>query len=196
MKRNRLFKLRPGVDIKYGVLRKLNSNSGFTLTETLSTLLIMSLVGLMISAGIVTAVNVYRQVTEYSEAQVLLTNTLTVLEDELVYAEPDSIPDPISGGSITFSHVKDGNTKIAEVVKDGINKGICISYYKSGDWTEAEPLVTYEKNEDLYTDWNIKNAVSQSDKTKIITIDLSVKSGTDTIIEITDYKIQTLNSKK
>ncbi|ETP71952.1 prepilin-type N-terminal cleavage/methylation domain-containing protein [Lachnospiraceae bacterium JC7] len=184
-------------------LRKLNSSRGFTLTETLSTLVIMSLVGLMITAGIVTAVRVYKEVTQYANAQVLLTNTMTLLNDNLIYAKPETVH--VNGKTVSFEHEKTGVMHISAENSSGggevsSNRGICISYGEGDDETEFEPLVSYEKNEDVYTDWTI-SASDASDindskrKIKVFTITLSVKSGDESIIDIPEYKIQTLNSR-
>lgn len=184
-----------GMNMIFGkAFRKLNNSNGFTLTETLSTLVIMSLVGLMITAGIVTAVRVYREVTEYANAQVLLTNTMTILNDNLIYAKPDTVQ--VSDNKVKFEHIQNGIMQIsAENSSDveGSNKGLCISYGEESSKTAPEPLVSYEKNEDIYTDWTITDA-NGSDGGKVFTITLRVKSGNENIIEIPDYKIQTLNS--
>ncbi len=166
--------------------RKLNSSNGFTLTEMLTSIIIMSLVGLMVTAGIVTAVRVYNDVTEYANAQVLLTNTLTLLNDSLIYADPDTVH---TNGtkSVTFTHVQSGNVKIMADNSETGKNGICISY---GDSTEKMPLVAYASNEEMYTDWE----VSTSSDGKVFTISLFVKKGNEDIIKIDNCRIETINS--
>ncbi len=170
--------------------RKLNSSKGFTLTETLTTIVIMSLVGIMVTAGIVTAVRVYNEVTEYANAQVLLTNTLTLLNDTLSYADPDTVPKDIKiedkVKSITFSHIKSGGVTVAADNSLSVKNGICISYGGS----TATPLVAYASNEEMYTDWD----VSTSPDGKVFTIKLYVKKGNEDIISIDNYRIETINS--
>ena len=175
--------------------RKLNNSKGFTLTETLSTLVIMSLVGIMITAGIMTAVRVYREVTEYANARVLLTNTMTVLNDNLIYAKPDTVQ--VSGNKVSFEHIKNGVMHISAENSDseaGSKKGLCISYGEGSSKTNPEPLVSYEKNEDIYTDWTISVGNGAEKGSKVFTITLKVRSGNEDIIEIPGYKIETLNS--
>lgn len=176
--------------------QKLNSSKGFTLTETLATLVIMSLVGIMVTAGIVTAVRVYREVTDYANAQVLMTNTLTLLNDTLIYADPAEVPDydaPVK--SISFKNIKGKDINIVSNPGDEAKKGICISYGGGS----KEPLITYVSNEDMniYTDWEISTSdIGGSSKGKVFIINLFVKpkSGDEVITRIENYRVETINS--
>ncbi|OON87367.1 hypothetical protein BXO88_03580 [Oribacterium sp. C9] len=174
--------------------RKVNSKSGFTLTETLSTLLIISLVGIMISAGIGTAIKVYCQVTKYAEAQMLLSTTMILLEDELIYAEPSTIKVSSSKDAITFCHIEDGEKTIFEKKDNGKNKGIWISYDGPNGNIVTEKLVSYEEKESIYIDWKIDDPESQTDKTMVIPINLSVVDDSEVILPI-DLTIQTLKAE-
>ncbi len=172
------------------VTHKLKKSSGFTLTETLSTLVIMSLVGIMITAGIATAVNTYREITEYSEAQSLLSNTLTLLEDELIYAK-SNVSQSDSNKTVTFDHATKGKVVLSS--RDSTTGGIAIDYKKDGTFTgHPQPLVGYQKREDIYTDW-----VVDFTSDKRFKIDLSVKRKENesevTLIEIKDIYIVPLN---
>ena len=65
---------------------KLRSRRGMTLTEVLMALLILSLVTVGMAAGIGASLQVYRQATEASDAQMLASTLSTALMDELRYA--------------------------------------------------------------------------------------------------------------
>ena len=66
--------------------KKLCSPSGFTLSEALVSVAILSLIALSLAAGIPAAMGVYRTVTAYSEASVLMGTLTTAVADELRYA--------------------------------------------------------------------------------------------------------------
>ncbi|SFG29888.1 hypothetical protein [Oribacterium sp. WCC10] len=132
------------------IYRKINSKDGFSLTETLTTLLIMSLVGIMITTGMATAVKAYRQVTEYADAESLLSNTIVLLTDELSYADTQKTIQA-SGNTATFFLIDDREVRISFDEE----KGICKSYKKTdGTYTSPEPLVSYQNNE-FITNWNV-----------------------------------------
>jgi len=132
------------------IYRKINSKDGFSLTETLTTLLIMSLVGIMITTGMATAVKTYRQVTEYADAESLLSNTIVLLTDEMTYADTKKTIQ--ANGSTAIFTLIDG--RVVRISFDE-EKGICKSYKKTdGTYTSLEPLVSYQKNE-FITNWNI-----------------------------------------
>ena len=144
--------------IRLYIEKKLKSKKGFSLTETLATLIIMSLVGIMITTGITTAVRVYKQVTEYARAQVLFSTAYTLINDELIYATKlDTVEISADGKSITFQHVKNGKETLSSDATETDGTGIKISY-KTGDGTDsgAQNLVTYETQETLFTDWKLK----------------------------------------
>ena len=154
--------------IRQCIEKKLKSKKGFSLTETLATLVIMSLVGIMITTGITTAVRVYEQVTEYARAQVLFSTAYTLINDELIYAKPDTVEVSNDGKSITFQHIKNAKETLSSDATDTEGTGIKISYKtESGTGTGVQPLVTYETNETLYTDWKIKPPDKKTKKDEI-----------------------------
>ncbi len=176
---------------------KLNNKKGFTLTETLSTLVIMSLVGIMVTAGIVTAVGVYKEVTEYANAQVLMTNTITLLNDTLIYADPITV-EPHETSSISFEDTATKKLITISAENSGESKkGICISYGENnsdGKYKDKEPLINYVSNSDInvYTDWQIMP--TSDGKAFIINLLVRGKSGDKEIARIDNYRIETINS--
>ena len=149
------------------ISEKITDSRGFTLTETLSTIIIMSMVGIMVATGMATMARVHRQMTEYEEAQMLLVNTLTLLKDKLIYAKPDSETFSVESGTLTFEHASEGIIRL-NTVSEGTG-GLAISYKKDGGFTAPQPLVGYQKKEDIFTDWNVTYDDDHFD------IDLSVK---------------------
>lgn len=67
-------------------MKKLRSRRGMTFAETLVALAIVALIGAVLAAGITTAVRIYRNAADVSEAQTLCASLLTSLEDELRFA--------------------------------------------------------------------------------------------------------------
>lgn len=65
---------------------KLRSRRGFTLTEMIVTVLILTLVAAGMTVGISSALRVYHQSVTYSDAETLTSTLSTALMDELRYA--------------------------------------------------------------------------------------------------------------
>lgn len=171
----------------YYFFRKLNRKSGFSLTETLSTMIIMSFVGIMVTTGIISASRAYKQITEHTNAQLMLSNTITALHDELIYALPDSLPDTLNKGTaISFEHVKNGNETIKFQSADD-DKGIFISYGEGS--STFYPLVSYQSSTSLYNNWNVSN-----EGDGVLSIDVSVcKADGTELIKVENYEIKLLN---
>lgn len=62
---------------------KLQNTDGFTLSEMLMTVLLISLVGMAITGGIVAARNVYQRISLRADAQTLLATTVSALTEDL-----------------------------------------------------------------------------------------------------------------
>ena len=77
--------------MKQKLLHKLNNQRGFSLTEMLATVLIMGFVGIIITTGAATVQRVYRKVVAHANAQTALTTTITLMKDQLAFADPESI---------------------------------------------------------------------------------------------------------
>lgn len=66
---------------------KKNHKQGFTLTETLATVLIMSLVTVAIATGITVVRSTFQKIQDKANGQVLLSTTITNLTDSFGYAK-------------------------------------------------------------------------------------------------------------
>lgn len=105
--------------MKQKLLHKLNKRHGFSLTEMLATVLIMGFVGIIITTGAATVQRVYRKVVAHANAQTALTTTITLMKDQLAFADPQSIGDgsgtgAFSGASqtISFQNLNSGEQMI------------------------------------------------------------------------------------
>ena len=101
------------------LLHKLNKRHGFSLTEMLATVLIMGFVGIIITTGAATVQRVYRKVVAHANAQTALTTTITLMKDQLAFADPESIGDGSGTGAdfensqtIVFKNLNSGEQTI------------------------------------------------------------------------------------
>ena len=83
--------------------KKLRSRRGLTLTETLVTLLIVSLVSGAVVTGVSSASKVYRQSVALSESHLLTTTLVQAISDELRFAKN------IAADGSTFTSATFGN---------------------------------------------------------------------------------------
>lgn len=105
--------------MKQKFLHKLNKRQGFSLTEMLATVLIMGFVGIIITTGAATVQRVYRKVVAHANAQTALTTTITLMKDQLAFADPESIGDGSGTGAfsgvsqtISFQNLNSGEQTI------------------------------------------------------------------------------------
>lgn len=105
--------------MKQKLLHKLNKRQGFSLTEMLATVLIMGFVGIIITTGAATVQRVYRKVVAHANAQTALTTTITLMKDQLAFADPESIGNDSGTGAnfessqtIVFQNLNSGEQTI------------------------------------------------------------------------------------
>ncbi len=99
---------------------KLNSRRGFSLTELLVAILILSMVSAVVAGGIPVAKDAYEKVTVSANAQVMLSTAISALKNELCTASDVKV------GSISASGIFTEGTKDAAT---GVVKGTTIRYY-------------------------------------------------------------------
>lgn len=105
--------------MKQKLLHKLNKRHGFSLTEMLATVLIMGFVGIIITTGSATVQRVYRKVVAHANAQTALTTTITLMKDQLAFADPESVGNGSETGTgfgnsqtIVFKNLNSGEQTI------------------------------------------------------------------------------------
>ena len=85
------------------------------MTEMLATILIMGFVGVIITTGAATVQRVYRKVVAHANAQTALSTTITLMKDQLAFADPETVQVTVSTGrnaSIQFQNVNSGEQTI------------------------------------------------------------------------------------
>lgn len=101
--------------MKQKLLHKLNKRQGFSLTEMLATVLIMGFVGIIITTGAATVQRVYRKVVAHANAQTALTTTITLMKDQLAFADPESV----GNGSETGTGFRNSQTIVFKNLNSG-----------------------------------------------------------------------------
>ena len=101
--------------MKQKLLHKLNKREGFSLTEMLATVLIMGFVGIIITTGAATVQRVYRKVVAHANAQTALTTTITLMKDQLAFADPESV----GNGSETGTGFENSQTIVFKNLNSG-----------------------------------------------------------------------------
>lgn len=97
---------------------KLQNTKGFTLSEMLMTVLLISLVGMAITGGIVAARNVYQRISLRADAQTLLATTVSALTEDL--ASVTSCTDA-DGKDVVQGEDKSKNVVVDLIGKDAKN---------------------------------------------------------------------------
>ena len=130
--------------MKQKLLHKLNKREGFSLTEMLATVLIMGFVGIIITTGAATVQRVYRKVVAHANAQTALTTTITLMKDQLAFADPESIGNGSETGTvfgnsqtIVFKNLNSGEQTITlnpGTASGTANRGFTLTY-TAGDGT-------------------------------------------------------------
>ncbi len=146
---------------------KLQNTEGFTLSEMLMTVLLISLVGMAITGGIVAARNVYQRISLRADAQTLLATTVSALTEDLA-----------SVTSCTDADGKDvvqGEDKSKNVVVDLIVNG------------ETENIYVYAGSRGYQMQY--KNGTYKNDTEKAILIVPKMQTGAE--IPLLPKKVQT-----
>ncbi len=103
---------------------KLQNTEGFTLSETLMTVVLIGLVTLAIAGGIVAARNVYQRISLRADAQTLLATTVSALTEDLSSVTScDSVSSGQSSGESSEL------VKTVDLIKDGTENDL---YYYAG----------------------------------------------------------------
>ncbi len=164
---------------------KLKKCDGFTLSETLITILILLMVFSIIAAGIPSALRALNGITDSSDAQLLLSNAMTRLRDELGKASSLET----SGSAILYND-SDGISCRIDCVDASASDapGIYLHRYDADSVEKNKYLLVSDKN--LYMTYSIEN---DYDHGGVLTIsDLSVKKGTDTLLTVDEFKIRVI----
>ncbi len=126
------------------------SNRGFTLAETLLAVLILLLVSGIVAAGIPAVKNAYEKVVLASNAEVLLSTTITTLRNELGMARGIETPDD---NSVTYYHSDRGSE--SKIYKAAEEPGVIMfQRYQNNDYQPVQLISDKTATADLYVTYD------------------------------------------
>ncbi len=133
--------------IKKLLKKKLNSRSGFSLTELLAAVIILLLVSSIVASGIPVARDAYEKVVLASNAEVLLSSTISTLRNELGTGKNIQV----SAGEIVYLNLS--RESLSRIYRsDDANKEIMFDrYYGSGEITNTGAAGTLLMSSELAT---------------------------------------------
>lgn len=125
--------------------KKLRNRSGFTLAETLIAVLILLMASSIITAGIPVARNAYEKIVLTSNAQALLSTTVSALRNELGTAQDVKV----EGTKIQFFNSNSESTSLIclnsdlgdDKISDEEDGTIVFQRYTATDWSTGQPAV-------------------------------------------------------
>lgn len=191
--------------MKQKLLHKLNNRRGFSLTEMLATVLIMGFVGIIITTGAATVQRVYRKVVVHANAQTALTTTITLMKDQLAFADPESITG--SGTTISFQNLNSGEQTITlnpGTDSGTANRGFTLTY-TAGDGTGTASTTTLPLLSDsaitsdlcVCFDTDATSGFFWDPATQVITVTnlVAKDTRTDTVQARASFKVLLVNGK-
>ena len=194
--------------MKQKLLHKLNKRHGFSLTEMLATVLIMGFVGIIITTGAATVQRVYRKVVAHANAQTALTTTITLMKDQLAFADPESVGNGSETGTgfgnsqtIVFKNLNSGEQTIT-LNPGTANRGFTLTY-TTGDGTGTNstslPLLSDSAiTSDLCVCFDgTDSGFSWDPATQVITVTnlVAKDTRTDTVQARASFKVLLVNDK-
>ena len=194
--------------MKQKLLHKLNKRQGFSLTEMLATVLIMGFVGIIITTGAATVQRVYRKVVAHANAQTALTTTITLMKDQLAFADPESVGNGSETGTgfgnsqtIVFKNLNSGEQTIT-LNPGTANRGFTLTY-TTGDGTGTNstslPLLSDSAiTSDLCVCFDgTDSGFSWDPATQVITVTnlVAKDTRTDTVQARASFKVLLVNDK-
>lgn len=130
-----------GISVK-NMTQKLKKSAGFTLAETLITVLILLMVSAVVAGGVPAAANAYRKAVDAANAQVLLSTTVNALRSELSTAW--GVSDDADGKTLTYYSVRTGaKTKLFNGTGD--QNTIMVQDYVPFDETQQQNANTNDR---------------------------------------------------
>ncbi len=175
--------------------KKLHNKRGFTLAETLLAVLILLLVATVVATGIPVAKNAYEKVILASNAEVLLSTTMSTLRNELDTASDITIPDGSRVGNITTGNtIRYFNSSRGTYSEIYVNDESSIKIKRVSAGSSPDPLVSSKTaTQGLY----VSSSTVKYDESKGIVVfgDLSVnkESGSNGIAERDTFSIRIIS---
>ena len=170
------------------IFKRIKNRRGFTLTETMVTLIIVLLVFGIVVTGIPIAVNALHKIVDTANAQLLMSTTMIKLRDELGKAESVST----SGTAITYQ-TSDGFNRRIDCKDNADDGGIYVEYLSGLSGTASKPELLVSKpaaNKNLHMVYKVASPAYS--KGVLTLTDLEVKRGSETLFTIDTFKIRVL----
>ena len=162
--------------------RKLKKCRGFTLAETLLAIMILLMVSTIVATGIPAAKAAYEKVILASNAEVLLSTTISTLQNELGTAQDIDTPSGDSNTIITYLNPSRGIP--SKIYVDGTNRIQFLRYFSADglideDYSVPKQLITTQaETSDLLVTYD---SAAYNKGTGILTIsNLAVYLNSDT----------------
>ena len=114
---------------------KIKSSRAFTIAEALVAMIILLLVSVIVGTGIPAAMRAYNNVVLASNAEVLLSTTMTALRNELGMSTDIRVIEKVTTVEDGKTVVKD---KIVESDENGVAAGEAVIYYNEATGSESE----------------------------------------------------------
>ena len=198
--------------MKQKLLHKLNKRHGFSLTEMLATVLIMGFVGIIITTGAATVQRVYRKVVAHANAQTALTTTITLMKDQLAFADPESVGNGSETGTgfgnsqtIVFKNLNSGEQTITlnpGTASGTANRGFTLTYTAGNGTGTSSTTLPLLSDSAITSDLCVcfdgtDSGFSWDSATQVITVaNLVAKdTRTDTVQARASFKVLLVNGK-
>lgn len=194
--------------MKQKLLHKLNKREGFSLTEMLATVLIMGFVGIIITTGAATVQRVYRKVVAHANAQTALTTTITLMKDQLAFADPESVGNGSETGTgfgnsqtIVFKNLNSGEQTIT-LNPGTANRGFTLTYTAGNGTGTSSTTLPLLSDSAITSDLCVcfdgtDSGFSWDPATQVITVTnlVAKDTRTDTVQARASFKVLLVNDK-
>ncbi len=174
-------------------MKKLKSSGGFTLAETLMTVLILVMVAGVVAGGIPAAVRAYSKAIDAANAQVLISTTVNALRGELTTAKDVHFN---SGNLIYISSSTQSKTKL---YKEGENGPIMVQDFlqfdESGPQAGATPRRLVSKSaatNNLQVTYDKVEWATEQENEVLVFNNLKVTKGGASVAEVANLYIRCL----
>ncbi|MBR2547687.1 MAG: type II secretion system protein [Eubacterium sp.] len=162
------------------IREKLKDNRAFTLAETLIAILILLMVTSVVAAGMPAAISAYQKVERASNAELLLSTTISTLRNELGVSKDQEV----NSGNTAITYYNESNNMMSRIyMSDGkimykrnAGSDLSVEGEKEGQPLISDALRTKSKLEVTY------DSVSINSKKTLVEFDgLKVKYGSELV---------------
>ncbi len=174
--------------MKKKLMQRLRRRGGFTISELLITVLILSMVAAIMAAGMPAAVKAFTNAVDSANAQLLLTTAMTELRDELGTAESVDITD----GSISYTDGYGNRSTLSSSAGTGSDTG---GTFVPGGISKGSRLLVSRQtagSEKMYV-W-YESAAYDSAAHVVTFTNLAVMRGSDTMLKSATYQVRVMGA--